>query len=384
MGLRPRTVLAFGAGGIGAAGLLGAVLAERVVRPRRAPRLDHQVLATRDGEVVFVADDELVRPGRYGIYWPGGHAVIGPVLRREGREVVRSLEHLDEGRLGAASKVGIGHVSIGDPRRAHGYPFSEVGIESEVGTLPCWVVPPPAHPVPPAAGSTWALLVHGYGGSTASTLDLMPIFHHLGLHVLALAYRNDPGAPRSPDHRYHLGASEWRDLDAAMAYALANGAARLLLVGWSMGGAIVMQAYANSERADRVCGIVLDCPVLDWRAVLAGQARRRHLPAPVLAVAIRVVESRIGAGLARLDWTDPSRAREVGVPVLVLHGEDDTLVPLATSRAFAAGCELAELEVVPFAGHFGSWNVDPGRYSTAIERFWRERAGVMGGAEVAG
>ncbi len=63
------------------------------------------------------------------------------------------------------------------------------------------------------------ILIHGLGGNRADTLAVIPARHDLGFPVLAIAYRNDVGAPASPDHQNHLGASEWHDVDAAVRYA---------------------------------------------------------------------------------------------------------------------------------------------------------------------
>ncbi len=43
-----------------------------------------------------------------------------------------------------------------------------------------------------------------------------------------------------------------------MGYAVSHGARRILLCGWSMGGAIVLQALDRSPLSDYVVGVALD------------------------------------------------------------------------------------------------------------------------------
>ncbi|WP_457826784.1 alpha/beta hydrolase family protein, partial [Staphylococcus aureus] len=77
----------------------------------------------------------------------------------------------------------------------------------------------------------------------------VPVFHELGITSLLVSYRNDGEAPRSRTGTYALGATEWRDVDAAIGYARRQGARRVLLMGWSMGGAIVLQTEFSSPTA---------------------------------------------------------------------------------------------------------------------------------------
>ena len=63
--------------------------------------------------------------------------------------------------------------------------------------LPAWFVAGDA--------DTWAVLVHGKGGSVAEMHRLAGITSAAGLPTLSVAYRNDPGAPQEADGRYGYG-----------------------------------------------------------------------------------------------------------------------------------------------------------------------------------
>lgn len=104
------------------------------------------------------------------------------------------------------------------------------------------------------------IFVHGHGTDRGEGLRILPTIVEQGFPSLVMTYRNDAEAPESPDGLYHLGQTEWRDLEAAADYALAHGAEDLILVGYSMGGAITCTFLRESVRADRVRGAILDAP----------------------------------------------------------------------------------------------------------------------------
>lgn len=98
--------------------------------------------------------------------------------------------------------------------------------------------------------------------------------------------------PRDPHERYGLGWTEWRDVDAAVRWARDAGAADVLLVGYSMGGAIVGR-YVRKPDDVPVRGTILDAPVLDWDRTLGLAARDRGAPTFLTPVTYERIE---GAG----------------------------------------------------------------------------------------
>jgi alpha-beta hydrolase superfamily lysophospholipase len=185
---------------------------------------------------------------------------------------------------------------------------------------------------------------------------------------LTITYRNDVGAPASPDGLYHLGDTEWLDLEAAVAEAQRRGAKRIVAFGDSMGGAIVLQFLQRSALASTVQATVLDSPVLDWSPVLALAAEQRRLPPLVTSVARQIVRLRLGLRWDRFAQT--RRAADLALPVLLIHGDADTTVPVETSDALAAARpDLVTYLRVPGAEHLESWIVDPQSCNGALGSF---------------
>ncbi|MFD8191870.1 alpha/beta hydrolase [Streptomyces wuyuanensis] len=322
------------------------------------------VHATGPGRITLTRSLVSLRPGTYGLCGHEVHAVAGPVLDQvphAADSVVRRLERVELGSLDPGTKLRFTpQLHVGDPGTALGIDYEDVDIPGELGTLPGWFVPGPR--------STWVIAVHGLGTTRELTMNVMPFLTGQRLPVLAPAYRGDPGAPASPDGLGHLGDSEWRDLDAAVRFAVRGGADRVILHGWSTGASMALHAAANSALRERIAGLVLDSPVLDWETTLRSLAAARRMPTPLLPLAVRAAQGRTGLHGDRLRAAaDPDALR---VPTLIFHGPDDTISPWGPSRELAARRpDLVSLQTVPHAPHAAMWNADPARYEEALRRF---------------
>ncbi|MGR8011299.1 alpha/beta hydrolase [Streptomyces hypolithicus] len=326
------------------------------------PRLT--VHAATAGQVTLTRGLPSLRPGTYGIEGPHVHAVVGPVVEdapHTADTVVRRLERVSFGTLETGSRVRITpQLYVGDPRSALGVPHTDVEVPGELGVLPAWFVP--------GDRDTWVITAHGLGTTREHPMNLLRFFQAHHLPVLNIAYRGDTGAPKAPGGLGHLGDSEWRDLDAAIRHAVRHGAERVILHGWSTGGAMALHAAADSPLRDRISGLVLDSPVLDWEATVRALAGARRVPGALLPLAVRAVQGRTGLRGDRLrEAADPQALR---IPTLIFHGPDDAIAPWHPARELARlRPELVTLHTVTGAPHGAMWNADPVTYQETLRRF---------------
>jgi alpha-beta hydrolase superfamily lysophospholipase len=304
-------------------------------------------------------------PGVWGLDWEGGFGRVGEVLELRDGEVVRAFTAIrGVPKTGDAADL-TGGAFEGDPAMALGLPFETVTFPSEHGPLSAWKIA--------GASRTWAILVHGKGATREGMLRYLSAFVSAGLPALVIEYRNDENTWNSESGYYDYGLSEWRDLEAAVRFALGEGADGVVLFGASMGGGIVMNFLYRSDFADRVEAVILDAPMLSFSDTVDFGAERRNLPGLLTLIGKTAASIRFG-----LSWTETDYLRDtakLGVPILVFHGDADRLVHIRTSEALAsARPDLVTLVRVADAPHAHSWNMDPKAYEQAIGEFLRARS----------
>jgi dipeptidyl aminopeptidase/acylaminoacyl peptidase len=384
--LRPARI----AGGLGLVALAGAAaatvgvafasvaVARTVVTPPSRRTDDVRILKVdvRGGRIVLQSTVDSLLPGDYSFWFDGdhGHARVGAILDRVGNRVTRELLRVDFGDLEGARRGRFSGWFWLSPRDL-GYPYENVTVSTPLGGAPAWLIEPEGGP-----GSRWVIQVHGRAVRRSETLRAVAPFRDAGYTSLLVSYRNDGDAPQSADFRYALGDREWLDIEAAITFARERGATEIVLMGWSMGGATVLQALTRSSISDVVRGVVLESPVVDWVATLDFQARLRRVPPLVRAGVIALLKSPWAGfftGLAepldfdRLDFV--RRAAELDRPILLLHSDDDGFVPATASRALAAA-RPDIVTFVPFevARHTKLWNYDRTRWEDSIRDWLRE------------
>ena len=149
----------------------------------------------------------------------------------------------------------------------------------------------------------------------------------------------------------------------------------IILSGLSMGAATVLMA-TNLDLPDNVKCVLADSPYSAPSEIIEKVCADLHYPVLLCRPFIH-----LGAwlfGHFRLNaCTAKEAVSHAKIPILLIHGEDDLLVPCSMSYEIAQ-CSTAPVDVRIFegAGHGLSYLIDPLRYEAAVYDFLMKIPGV--------
>lgn len=213
---------------------------------------------------------------------------------------------------------------------------------------------------------TRLVLVHGTPGSAQGWSDLL-LDPPRGLEVVAL---DRPGFGRSGPRQ---AVTRLADQAAAVAALLPDDGRRAVLLGHSLGGAVVARVAA--EHPQRVAALVFVAAALDPALEKVRPIQRfaaRAWFAPLLPRAIRHANAELLALRAELDGLAGLLGR-ITAPVVILHGDADDLVPVANVdylRARLVGASSCSTRLLQGRDHFLPWNA-PAEIRAAIAQALR-------------
>ena len=164
--------------------------------------------------------------------------------------------------------------------------------------------------VPPRSDKPVVLYFHGNGGALNLRVDRFQKITARGVGLLALSYRGYGGSTGRPTE---TGLIE--DARAAYAYAMERYPGRIAVWGESLGSGVAV-AIASEKP---VTHVILDSPYS--AAVDVAADLYWFLPVRLLM---------------RDQFRSDLRMRTVTAPVLILHGEADTIIPIAYGERLLA------------------------------------------------
>jgi uncharacterized protein len=324
-----------------------------------------QIAAIGGGRVVLPRSSETERDGVWGLRSTTAYGQVGDVIRVDEAEVERTLRTLT-GSFDVGDLVTLDVDAFPeDPEVAHGIGFEAPRVPGELGPQPAWVIE--------GRRASWIVFAHGEGTDRQTqALRMIPTLVEQGFPIMVVTYRNDVGAPPSPDGLRRWGLDEWRDIDAALVAAQRQGAEGFIMYGHDLGAEVISMFLHESEYAGMVQAVVLDSPVFDLERLVDDHSAA---PAAIAQIGQQLAAVRFGVEWRYLDQI--SRADEFDVPFLLLHGVDDGVVPFSSSEEFAAlRPDIAELARFEQGGHGDLWNIDPLRYEAVVTDFLTRVAGA--------
>ena len=217
-------------------------------------------------------------------------------------------------------------------------------------------------------GAPLAILCHGYRGTPSRDFcGGANICFSQGFNVLLIEQRAHCS---SQGHTTTFGVKERYDVLAWADYAVKRFGDRvqILLAGISMGAATVLMA-SGLGLPRQVRGILADCPFTSPAEIIREFGAAKGLPM-IAAFPLAELAARVFGGFS-LDEADAVEAvKKAKVPILLLHGEADDIVPCGMSRAIAeANPRMTERHTFPGAGHGLSYLADTERYTRLVTAF---------------
>lgn len=345
------TIGAIAAAGASVFAIAGVAVARYAVLGRRRPmRAEFRADA---GTVMLPRMDATLQPRTFGLKLGRRLLRVQEIVRVDAAVVERRVEHCDLD--GAADVHFVGDVFGRDSplvRSATAHSGEAKGI-----SFVHWDLMPETA----KERDLWFIHVHGMGAAPSSTLRSVESVRQTGypstiVSLEASADIGKRGRGMAPEHLHRVLA--------AIDHAVNSGARKVVLVGWSYGARLALEASASRAA---VAGAILIAPMLDFRRAFSLVAAQRRLPAALIACASAVLRTPI---LCRLAGTrepiEPLRAPQSMPPLLVIHSQADQSVPFELSRELLEATPSARLIEFPDSPHTLEWNADPDRFASEV------------------
>jgi pimeloyl-ACP methyl ester carboxylesterase len=245
--------------------------------------------------------------------------------------------------------TGAAWLSLGWIERAMIYPFDDRRVAPAAAGVPDMRAVKRAGLVVwdarAAPGQPVIFYLHGNAGNLANRAGRFSRFMARGYGVVAPAYPGSSGSDGSPSQKAITKAVRdiWHELPDRLGRD-----ARVVIYGESLGTGVAMQLLAlgvsEGEPGLTPAGVILEAPFTSVREV-----------AQTLYPGIEPLLAHLTQ-----DWDSMAKAAALTMPLLVVHGQNDRMIPPAQGRALfaAAATEDKRFLEVAGAGHTDLWRSD--------------------------
>lgn len=196
------------------------------------------------------------------------------------------------------------------------------------------------------------LFFHGNGEVVSDYDGIAPLYHQQGINLFVADYRGYGSSGGTPT--FTSLASDSHKIFQAFRDILRNDhhSGNSFVMGRSLGSICAIELAASYPQ--EIKGLIIESGFASiWRLL-------RHLCFPAQLT-----------GIADLSFPNAAKVRSVLLPTLILHGEFDTLVPLAEAKDLLQNTAAREkrLVIIRGAGHNDIMLVGMEEYFQAIKEF---------------
>jgi len=229
--------------------------------------------------------------------------------------------------------------------------FEERTTNGTRGKLILWALPG-KNPNAPRV-----VMIHGWGSSKIGGLKrLGPIIEHASSVVIwdLPGHGGSSGSAR-------MGVSEHLDLERILEATddpgLDGRRSEVVLYGWSMGAGIALAGAKELGKEQPITGVICESPYIHAITPARNVIRLRGVPYRLnLRPAMAIMGTLLGIGPRWKGFARDQIAREITLPMLVLHGSADPVCPIADAEAIAESAPNAQLVKIIDAGHNNLWS----------------------------
>lgn len=213
------------------------------------------------------------------------------------------------------------------------------------------------------------ILLHGLGSDRGGMLNEASVLVRNGYNTLLLDLR---GHGRSDGDMTTLGYKEIDEVRGAVGYLLDRAdvdSERIGLAGFSLGGVIAIRAAARIPEIQAVAALST-FKTVDDNVTPIVQALSGRPPFPFPAAVMWFVNLETGVNVSEVRPID-DLAQITPRPILFIHGEGDTVVPVTNSQdMFEAAGEPKEILIIPNAEHGGFLDAAPQEFEQRFVGFF--------------
>ncbi len=201
--------------------------------------------------------------------------------------------------------------------------------------------------VPGEESITW-LWFHGNAGNIGRRLENLKLLHdELGVNVFLFDYRGYGRSQGTPSEK-----GTYRDAEAALAYLRSRedvDPERIVFFGRSLGAGVAVELATRYPPYV----LILESPFLS----IQDMAKRAY---PILSV----------LPLLRTSYDSVGKIGKLEVPILVIHGDRDDIIPFEAGRTlFEKANEPKNFYAITGAGHNDTYVVGGSQYFSVLRHF---------------